>query len=380
VRENNQTYRLGWTEQCKDGTRMGFGLPEYVHIFRKPQTDRAKGYADIPVVKDKEEYSRGRWQLDAHGFGRSSGNRLLTPAELLGQEAKVIFRRWREHSVSQIYDFERHVDISDALDANNQLPPTFMLLPPHSWHPDVETDVSRMRTLNGLQHAKGRELHLCPLQFDIVDRALTQYTMPGETVFDPFAGLMTVPYRALVLKRRGIGVELSPQYFRDGVAYCQEAERDIDAPTLFDLLDANSQEPSRIPEPTESIDPGQIATGGPDEERPLMEAKQPGEQDVGETITASARAVSSPALRAPAGPAVEKSGCGQAPDIHSLDPDELERRRALLAVSSGESVSGEAMRDLVGIGFVHITTSRLVITEEGDAWLRSSEIEVSSCV
>ncbi|BEV44717.1 DNA methyltransferase [Afipia carboxidovorans] len=236
VRENNQTYRLGWTEQCKDGTRMGFGLPEYVHVFRKPQTDRSKGYADEPVVKDKAEYSRGRWQLDAHGFGRSSGNRLLSPVELLGQEAKVIYRRWREHSLSQVYDFEHHVAVSDTLDANKQLPPTFMLLPPHSWHPDVETDVARMRTLNGLQHAKGRELHLCPLQFDIVDRAITQYTMPGETVFDPFGGLMTVPYRAIALKRRGIGVELSPSYFRDGVTYCQEAEREADVPTLFDLL------------------------------------------------------------------------------------------------------------------------------------------------
>ena len=30
VRENNQTYRLGWTEQCKDATKMGVGLPEYI--------------------------------------------------------------------------------------------------------------------------------------------------------------------------------------------------------------------------------------------------------------------------------------------------------------------------------------------------------------
>ena len=30
VRENNQTYRLGWTEQCKDGTKMGVGMPEYL--------------------------------------------------------------------------------------------------------------------------------------------------------------------------------------------------------------------------------------------------------------------------------------------------------------------------------------------------------------
>ncbi|OYO76089.1 DNA methylase N-4, partial [Lachnotalea glycerini] len=29
VRENNQTYRLGWSEQCKDGSKMGVGCPEY---------------------------------------------------------------------------------------------------------------------------------------------------------------------------------------------------------------------------------------------------------------------------------------------------------------------------------------------------------------
>ncbi|HNU08409.1 MAG TPA: hypothetical protein PKO33_11635, partial [Pyrinomonadaceae bacterium] len=76
VRENNQTYRLGWTEQCKDGTKMGCGMPEYLLLFRKPPTDTTNSYADIPVVKSKETYSRSRWQVDAHGFARSSGNRL----------------------------------------------------------------------------------------------------------------------------------------------------------------------------------------------------------------------------------------------------------------------------------------------------------------
>lgn len=44
VRENNQTYRLGWTEQCKDGTKMGVGCPEYILLFRKLPTDRSKAY------------------------------------------------------------------------------------------------------------------------------------------------------------------------------------------------------------------------------------------------------------------------------------------------------------------------------------------------
>ena len=53
VRENNQTYRLGWTENSKDGTKMGVGSPEYVLLFRKLPTDRANAYADVPVAHEK---------------------------------------------------------------------------------------------------------------------------------------------------------------------------------------------------------------------------------------------------------------------------------------------------------------------------------------
>ena len=41
--------------------------------------------------------------------------------------------------------------------------------------------------------------------------------MPGETVLDPFGGIMTVPYRALRMGRNAVGIELKPDYFRDGV-------------------------------------------------------------------------------------------------------------------------------------------------------------------
>jgi DNA modification methylase len=112
---------------------------------------------------------------------------------------------------------------------------TFMLLPPQSWHPDVWTDVTRMRTLNGSQAAKGREMHLCPLQFDIVDRLVTQFSMPGETVLDPFGGLMTVPVRSIELGRRAIGIELNARYFADGAFYCAAAQSKRATPGLFDL-------------------------------------------------------------------------------------------------------------------------------------------------
>ncbi len=235
VRENNQTYRLGWTEQCKDGTRMGVGMPEYLLLFRKPPTDSSNGYADVPVVKEKAKYSRARWQLDAHGFARSSGNRLLIPEDIAALPHEKIYKIWKEHSLTNPYDFAHHVQLGEVLESQGILPVTFMLMPPHSWHPDVWADVARMRTLNEKQARTGKQMHLCPLQFDIVDRAIEQMSQPGEVVFDPFAGIGTVPLRALQLGRVGWGTELSAAYFTDAVCWLKAAEQEADVPELFDL-------------------------------------------------------------------------------------------------------------------------------------------------
>ena len=94
-----------------------------------------------------------------------------------------------------------------------------------------------MRTLNGNQTQRGLQNHVCPLQFDIVDRIITRYSNPGETVFDPFGGLMTVPYRALKLGRKGRAAELNTQYFFDGVEYLKAAEKEVQMPSLFDFID-----------------------------------------------------------------------------------------------------------------------------------------------
>lgn len=235
VRENNQTYRLGWSEVCKDGSKMSCGMPEYLLLFRKTPTDTTKSYADQPVTKDKSAYSRSRWQTDAHGFWRSGGNRMLTPEELEGLDHDVIFRWFRDFHLANVYDYQHHVKIGEAIDAQGRLPVTFMLLQPPSWMDDVWTDVARMRTLNMIQSQKGKEQHLCPMQFDIADRVIERFSNPGETVYDPFGGIGSVPYRAILKGRRAIACELSTRYFMDGVHYLQAAEREASMPSLFDL-------------------------------------------------------------------------------------------------------------------------------------------------
>jgi hypothetical protein len=236
VRENNQTYRLGWTEQCKDGTKMGSGVPEYVLVFRKPPTDNATSYADVPVMKRKQDYSRARWQTDAHGFWRSDGNRPLLPGELDGLSAAEMFRKFRDHYLANVYDYEGHIAAGEHLEDRAHLPSGFMLLQPPSWHDQVWTDVARMRTLNMMQERKGQQFHLCPLQFDIVERLIVRYSNEGDTVLDPFGGLMTVPYCAVKMNRPGVGIELNSRYFADGAAYVKTAAAEASTPTLFDLI------------------------------------------------------------------------------------------------------------------------------------------------
>jgi DNA modification methylase len=270
VRENNQTYRLGWTEQCKDGSRMGVGMPEYLLLFRKAPTDMSNGYADEPVVKHKPTcrkaggagflaedeivpfdpdlpinpltgYSRSRWQIDAHGFERSSGNRLLSASDLDGVKHDRIFKMFREYSATQVYDYEHHVALCESLEAKMILPVTFMLLQPQSWHPDVWTDITRMLSLNGAQSAKGKEMHLCPIPLDIPNRVIAQMSNPGEVVYDPFSGLGSIPMVAVQLGRKGLGTELNPRYFADSVGYCSAAEAKLNCPTLFDLLNVENR-------------------------------------------------------------------------------------------------------------------------------------------
>lgn len=237
VRENNQTYRLGWTEQCKDGSKMGVGCPEYILLFRKLPTDRSTAYADEPVKKSKEQYTRAQWQIDAHAYWRSSGDRLISKEELRELPVDSLQQVYRKYSRETVYDYNEHVKLAEDLDKNGKLPAVFMVVAPGSWNQmGVWDDINRMRTLNTTQSRRRLQMHVCPLQLDIVERIINRYSNEGDKILDPFGGLMTVPMTAVKMHRKGYGIELNPDYFRDGVGYLQEAENEIETPTLFDFI------------------------------------------------------------------------------------------------------------------------------------------------
>lgn len=236
VRENNQTYRLGYSKMLKDGSPMGVGSPEYLLIFHKPQSDRSKGWADDRIVKERADYGLGRWQIDADAKWRSSGDRLLTVEELVAIGPEDRSRLFTEQSRRRVYDYAEHVRLAEALNDKNALPSSFASLRPGAWSPWVWDDVNRMLTLNGEQSRRALEFHICPLQFDIVDRVIERWSNPGDLVFDPFGGLGTVPLRARKLGRRGAMSELNATSFRDAVMYQHEMDRAGETPSLFDLV------------------------------------------------------------------------------------------------------------------------------------------------
>lgn len=67
------------------------------------------------------------------------------------------------------------------------------------------------------------ERHICPLQLEVIRRALKLWSNPGDVVLSPFAGIGSEGYVALQEGRRFIGAELKASYYRQAVANLQSA-------------------------------------------------------------------------------------------------------------------------------------------------------------
>ena len=89
----------------------------------------------------------------------------------------------------------------------------------------------------GLTARADKQVHICPLPIDLVNRCIERWSNKGEVVFDPYGGIGTVPYCAIKLGRKGLATELNYEYWRDGLVYLREAEREMTTPTLFDFMD-----------------------------------------------------------------------------------------------------------------------------------------------
>lgn len=98
----------------------------------------------------------------------------------------------------------------------------------------VWMDIDYSKTLNGV---KGRdendEKHICPLQLETIERAITLWSNEGDKVLTPFLGIGSEVYQAIKMGRYGIGFELKESYFNEAIKNCRNMEAEVNTPSLF---------------------------------------------------------------------------------------------------------------------------------------------------
>lgn len=105
------------------------------------------------------------------------------------------------------------------------------------WASPVWMDINQTNVLNvRAAREDADEKHLCPLQLDIIERAILLWSNAGDTVLSPFMGIGSEGFGAIKARRRFVGVELKESYFRQAVRNLKAAEQERG--TLFDLAAA----------------------------------------------------------------------------------------------------------------------------------------------
>ncbi len=97
------------------------------------------------------------------------------------------------------------------------------------WASPVWMSVNQSNVLNiKLAREGADERHLCPLQLDVINRALIMWSNPGDTVLSPFMGIGSEGYCTLKLGRRFIGTELKESYWRQACKYIDTVDKQGD--------------------------------------------------------------------------------------------------------------------------------------------------------
>ncbi len=133
------------------------------------------------------------------------------------------------------------------------IPHTHESFPVDVWQRYASPVWMDIRQSNTLQKKSARddkdEKHICPLQLDVIERCINLWTNLNDIVLDPFAGIGSVPYQAVSMGRRGLGIELKESYYVQAVknlemANAEYAEKGADTnvrmrcPKCGDILES----------------------------------------------------------------------------------------------------------------------------------------------
>lgn len=102
------------------------------------------------------------------------------------------------------------------------------------WASPVWMDIRQGNVLNvRMARDKEDERHLCPLQLDLIERAIRLWSNPGDVVLSPFMGIGSEGYVAIKCRRKFVGIELAEKYYRSALKYLAEAEAEQSMGSIF---------------------------------------------------------------------------------------------------------------------------------------------------
>ena len=170
AQQRTKSLRLLHKQIVKDSAMSGQGLADYVVTFRKP------GENDAPIAGELDQWV-GDESLD------------ISPEAFERQKRGPSEYAWSYEKWKSILIWQRYAS-------------------------PVWSDINQSRTL---QFRGGRdsldEVHISPLQLDVIERCIQLWSLPGEIVFTPFMGIGSEVFAAVEMGRFGYGVELKPSYY-----------------------------------------------------------------------------------------------------------------------------------------------------------------------
>ena len=108
-------------------------------------------------------------------------------------------------------------------------PQEFSLDQWQEWASPVWMTVNQTRTLNvEVAQSDLSERHVCPLQQDVIERALILWSNEGDVVLSPFMGIGSEGVASLKLRRKFIGIELKQEYFQQATEFLDASDRQTD--------------------------------------------------------------------------------------------------------------------------------------------------------
>lgn len=107
------------------------------------------------------------------------------------------------------------------------------------WASPVWMDIDQTNVLNGrTARENDDERHVCPLQLDLIERAIRLWSNEGDVVLSPFMGIGSEGWAAMKSRRKFIGCELKESYWKQAVKNLNQADAEFSGGDLLTAMGA----------------------------------------------------------------------------------------------------------------------------------------------